>query len=107
MTTPADIPDDHTRLLALARAAFQARDDAKLWRRSPAEAIETHGAFCDALWAELERQVGEADGGVPVLDHPTVKARKLARQMRTSIIATVQQAVVEALDDIENDLFEH
>ena len=106
MTTPADISDDHTRLLALARAVFQARDDAKLWKRSPDEAIETHGARCDALWAELERQVVAADGGVPVLDHPTVRQRKLARQMRSQIVATVQQAVVEALDDIEDGLFE-
>ena len=106
MTTPSAINDDHLRLLALARAAFAARDDGKLWKRSPDEAIETHGACCDALWAELERQVILADGGVPVLDHPTVRRRKMARQMRGAIVATVQQAVVAALDDIEDGLFE-
>lgn len=97
--------DDHTRLLALARAAMQARDDAKLWKLTPEEAAEIHGAHCDALWDELERQVVVADGRVPVLEHPTVKQRRLARQMRTEILAAVQGAVCEAIDDIDHGMF--
>lgn len=89
-----------------APAALKARDYGTLWKRSMAEAVEAHGAACDALWAELERQVVVADGGVPVLDHPSVKARKLARHMRTQIVATVQQALSDALDDMEEGVFD-
>lgn len=64
------------------------------------EAVERHGACCDALWEELWRQIDEQDGKVPVLEHPTVQKRKLAHRMRKEIVATVQAAVEEALDDM-------
>lgn len=106
MTEATEITDDHTRLLALARAALKARDDASQWSRSPELAAGHHGACCDALWDELERQVVQADGAVPVVEHPTVKQRKLARQMRTEILAACQQAVTEAIGDIEAGTFD-
>ena len=97
---------DHLRILALARAALQARDDQKLWGRSATEACDRHGAACDALWEELERQVVAGDGGIPVLEHPSVKQRRIARQLRTEIIAAVQASVIEALEDIADGIYD-
>lgn len=91
---------DHLHLLALARAAIKARDDGPLWRKSPRLACEVHGAACDAVWDELERQVTIADGAVPVLEHPSATKVRRAAQMRGEIIAAVQCAVEDALDDL-------
>ena len=98
--TPEYITPDHLRLLALARAAMIAADDRGNWRRDLMTACETHGAACDALWDELERQVTIADGGVPVLEHPTARSRRLAQRMRTEIISACQDAVSGALDNL-------
>lgn len=101
----ADIKDDHLRLLALARLAISAESD-PLWRKDVLSAAARHGAACDALWRELRRQVDAADGQVvPVLEHPTVKAQRLASRMRGQIVATVQAAIEEALDDLEFETF--
>ena len=40
---------------------------------------------------------------VPVLEHPSVKQKALARQMRRSIIIACQNAVEEALENLEYD----
>lgn len=100
------IPPDHLHLLALGRAALQARDDKTLWTRSWKEAVDTHGAACDALWDEIERQVIIADGAVPVLEHPSATQKRRARQMRGEIIAAVQHALTDALDDLANGTFD-
>lgn len=89
---------DHLRLLALAKAAIRARDDRLLWKRSALEGAEMHGAACNALWSELDRQVYEQDGGIPVLDLPSVKHKRMVRQMRSEIIAVVQASLEDALD---------
>ena len=95
-----DLSPDHLHLLALARAAIAARDDKALWRRDADAAIQTHSAACDAVWDELERQVAIADGAVPVLEHPSATKVRRATQMRAEIIAAVQCAVEDALDDL-------
>lgn len=97
--TPALHPD-HLRLLSLANAAFKARDDRALWTRSLLEGAERHGAACDALWDELERQAVEQDGSLMVLEHPSAKLQRIARQMRSEIVSTVQDALTQALEDI-------
>ena len=97
-----DLSPDHLHLLALARAAIKARDDKTLWKRSLSEAVETHGAACDAVWDELERQVTIADGAVPVLEHPSATKVRRAAQMRGEIIAAVQHALSDVLDDLAN-----
>lgn len=96
MTEP--LHPDHQRLLALANAAFRARDNRELWTRSIREGAEEHGAACDALWNELERQTVIQCGSVPVLEHPSVKHKRMVRQMRSEIVAVVQDALSDALD---------
>ena len=91
---------DHLRLLALAKAAFKARDARTLWKTNPRAAAEEHGFHCDALWDELERQTCEQDGAVPVLEHPSVKKRKMIANLRSEIVAAAQNAIIEALDDL-------
>lgn len=95
---------DHLHLLALARAAIKARDDGPLWRKSPEHASEVHGAACDAVWDELERQVTIADGAVPVLEHPSATKVRRAAQMRGEIIDIVLFAVTDALDDLRKGI---
>lgn len=99
-----DLSPDHLHLLALARAAIKARDDRALWRKSPEHACEVHMQSCDAVWDELERQVTIADGAVPVLEHPSATKVRRAAQMRGEIIATVQCAVEDALDDLRKGI---
>lgn len=96
MTPP--LSPDHLALLSLARAAFRARDDRHLWRQEALKAAEEHGAACDALWEELERQVAVHDGLVPVAEHPTLRRRKMIAQMRHEIVTTANHAIAEALD---------
>lgn len=91
---------DHLHLLALARAAIKARDDRAAWKCNWEVAMETHGAACDAVWDELERQVTIADGAVPVLEHPSATKVRRAAQMRGEIIDSVLHAVTDALDDL-------
>ena len=95
-----DLSEDHVRLLALARRAIDA-EKCKTWKTSIMEAVETHGAACDALWAELRRQIEEQDGAVPVLEHPSVARKRLAYRMRREIVATVQTAIEDALSDMD------
>ncbi len=94
----ADIEDDHIRLLALARMAIAAESGPE-WRCDVLSASDKHGAACDAVWRELRRQVDLQDGVIPTLEHPARQAQKLAKRMRSEIVATVQSAVEEALDD--------
>lgn len=102
MPHPGDIEDDHVRLLALARRAIVA-ESGRLWTTSPMEAVERHGAACDELWSELRRQIDLADGKVPVLELPSKQKQRLARRMRREIVAAVQGAVEEALEDLDLD----
>lgn len=94
-----DLADDHLRILSLARAALKAADDRALWKNTERGAA-VHGAACDALWDELARQVDINDGKIPVLEHPSVKQVNLAKRMRSDIIAAVQNATAEALDNL-------
>jgi hypothetical protein len=91
---------DHLRLLQLADAAFRARDARTLWRENPQAAAEEHGFHCDALWDELGRQLADQHGAVQVLEHPSVKRRKMVANMRREIVATAQNAIIEALDGL-------
>ncbi|MFN4168107.1 MAG: hypothetical protein ACK4HD_07365 [Pannonibacter phragmitetus] len=95
-----DLSDDHMHLLALARRAFDAEQGA-LWRDNPEAAVDRHGAACDALCDELQRQVDMQDGKVPVLEHPQVAKIRLARRMRKEIIAEVSAAIEDYLSDME------
>lgn len=104
MTAP--LSPDHTHLLALARRAIGARDDRALWKKSPRAACDEHGAACDDLWDELERQLTIAAGAVPVLEHPSATRIRRAAQMRKEIIAAVQHAVTDALDDLTNGIID-
>lgn len=103
MADIADLAPSHLHLLALARAALDA-NHGPLWKKDPEEAMAHHGACCDALWDELRRQVDEQDGKVPVLEHPAVRQKALARRMRADIMATCKDAICHAID---NMVFEH
>lgn len=96
----SDLHPNHMALLALARRAIDA-EAGPLWRTDPQEACARHAAACDALWEELRRQIDLQDGKVPVLEHPTVKARKMAKRMRKEIVAACMDAIEQALDDVE------
>lgn len=80
MTQPSDIHDDLHRILALAKRALTARDDAAAWARLPEKQIGHHGACCDALWDELERLVQVHDGITPAIEHPTRGNGELPRK---------------------------
>lgn len=98
MTRASEIEDDFTRVLALARAALSARDDAASWARSPEKAIGHHGACCDALWVELERLVQIHDGRTPTLEHPSMTARRIAKRIRGDIIREILEIATERLE---------
>lgn len=95
-----DLHPEHMRLLELAQAAFQARDNRHLWRQNVLKAAEEHGFYCDALWHELERQTAMRDGKIPVLEHPSVKKRKMVAELRREIVVAAQSAMIEALDEL-------
>lgn len=96
----ADPSEDHMAILSLARRAIEA-ERGKVWTTSPAEAIEQHGAACDALWDELRRQVEALGCAVPVLETPYVAQKRLALRMRREIVAAVQVAIEEALENMD------
>lgn len=97
-----DLHPDHLRLLSLARAALTARDNRALWKASISHAAEEHGAACDALWDEIERQVTIQDGRVPVLEHPSARHKRMLRQMRSDIVGVVQDALADALETLRD-----
>jgi hypothetical protein len=51
------VAPDHDKILRLAQIAFIASNNKALWKADAEAAVEAHGHACDALWAELERQV--------------------------------------------------
>ncbi len=95
----SDLNPDHLRILALAKAAISV-EKGKLWTTSPMEAVERHGTACDCLWDELGRQVDRKNGQLPVLEHLSVKEKKLAMRMRREIVNVVNCAIEEALNDL-------
>lgn len=99
MTALAEITDDFERLLALGKAALEARDDAAAWSRSPEKQAGHHGACCDALWRELERLIQINEGGVPVLEHPARTERRIAKQIRGNITSAILEAVEATLNE--------
>jgi hypothetical protein len=96
----ADIVDDHTRVLALARLAI-ALETGDLWGKDPEHAADRHGSACDALWRELRRLVEMADGQVPVLKHPSVEAQEFAYRVRSQLRDVVGAAVDDAVQNFQ------
>ena len=95
-----DLHPDHARLLELARAALQARDNRHLWRQNTMKAAEEHGFWCEELWNELERQTDDRHDEITVLEHPSVRKRRMIANIRREIVATAQNAIEEALNDL-------
>lgn len=95
-----DLHPDHLRLLSLARASFQARDNRQLWRQNTERATAEHGVACDELWNELERQVAVQDGRVPVAALPAVRQQRMIAQMRSEIVAVAQTAIIDAMEEL-------
>ncbi|MEH7827626.1 hypothetical protein [Gemmobacter denitrificans] len=93
-----ELSQDHMHLLALARTAIAA-EQGPIWRKDPEEAVGIHSEACNALWEDLRRQIDIQDGKVPVLEHPTVKQRELARRMKRQIIDACIVAVESAIED--------
>jgi hypothetical protein len=91
---------DHQRILELAQAALKARDNRALWRMNVKQAAEEHGYYCDELWRELERQTDDRHGEIPVLEHPSVRMRTMVANIRREIVATAQNAIEEALNEL-------
>lgn len=100
--TDQPLHPDHLKLISLAQAALKARDDRTRWQANVTNAAEAHGAACEAVWDELERQVIIQDGRIPTIEHPTVRYRRMVAQMRGEIVAHCQNAVIEALDSLQD-----
>ena len=98
MTQPSDIDDDLQRIFALAKRALQARDDAAAWQHSPERQIGHHGACCDALWAELERLVQVHEGITPAIEHPAMRERRIAKEIRGRVIAEILEIARDRLE---------
>lgn len=98
MTRPSEISDDHQRILALAKRAITARDDAAGWARSPEKQIGHHGACCDALWDELERLVQINEGITPAIEHPAHRERRIAKEIRGAIVAEILEIARDRLE---------
>ncbi|MBM1814524.1 hypothetical protein [Pseudosulfitobacter pseudonitzschiae] len=98
MTQPSEITDDLTRVLALAKRALSARDDAAGWSRSPEKQTGHHGACCDALWTELERLVLISDGIIPAIEHPAARERRIAKEIRGRIVEEILEIARDRLE---------
>ena len=98
----ADLHPDHLAILMLAKAALAARDDRTAWKKGVAHAAEIHGAACNAVWEELERQVSLQDGRIPVAEHPRVKEQRMVAQLRTEIVNVALASIEEAMSELAN-----
>lgn len=98
MTQPSEIHDDLQRLLALAKRALTARDDAAAWARAPEKQIGHHGACCDALWTELERLVQIHGGITPAIEHPAMRERRIAKEIRGRIVSEILEIARDRLE---------
>lgn len=105
MTQPSEILDDLQRILALAKRALTARDDAAAWSRAPEKQIGHHGACCDALWAELERLVQIHDGITPAIEHPVLRERRIAKEIRGRIISEILEIARDRLETTMDGAF--
>jgi LmbE family N-acetylglucosaminyl deacetylase len=96
----APLHPDHQRILELARAALQARDNRQLWRQNVLKAAEEHTHWCNELWEELERQCCDQNNGLNVLEHPSVKQRKMIANLRSEIVNAAMNGIEAALDEL-------
>lgn len=96
----SDLHPDHQRLLELAQAALQARDNRQLWRQNTEKAAEEHAYWCDEVWEELERQTDDRRGEVNVLEHPSIKQRKMIANLRSEIVTAAMNGIDAALDEL-------
>lgn len=98
MSHPSEVQDDLKRILALAKRAINARDDAAAWARTPEKQIGHHSACCDALWDELERLVQIDDGNTPTLEHPAARERRISNAIRGKVIAEILDIARDRLE---------
>jgi hypothetical protein len=96
----APLHPDHQRILELAKAAIKARDSRELWRHNTLKAAEEHGFYCDQLWEELDRQCYERHEEINVLEHPSVKQRRMIANLRRKIVTTAMNGIEAALDEL-------
>jgi len=105
MTQPSEIHDDLQRVLALAKRALMARDDAAAWSQAPEKQIGHHGACCDALWDELERLVQIHDGITPAIEHPALRERRIAKEIRGRIVSEILEIARDRLETTMDGAF--
>jgi LmbE family N-acetylglucosaminyl deacetylase len=98
--TDAPLHPDHQRILELARAALKARDNRQLWRQNVLKACEEHTHWCNALWEELERQCCDQHDTLNVLEHPSVKQRKMIANLRSEIVNAAMVGIEQALEEL-------
>jgi hypothetical protein len=94
----AVLPDDLDVILRLARHARDAERSPQ-WKIAQDDAIEAHGAACDALWAELYRQLEarEAAGNPVPKPHIPPDPRK---QIKQEILARLKADLPEMVSSI-------
>ena len=98
--TEAPLHPDHQRILELAKAAIQARDNRQLWRHDTLKAAEEHGLYCDQLWEELDRQCNDRHDDLNMLEHPSVKQRRMIADLRREIVTAAMNGIEAALDEL-------
>ncbi|KPD11592.1 hypothetical protein [Phaeobacter sp. 11ANDIMAR09] len=105
MTQPSEIHDDLQRVLALAKRALMARGDAAAWSRAPEKQIGHHGACSDALWDELERLAQIHDGITPAIEHPALRERRIAKEIRGRIVSEILEIARDRLETTMDGAF--
>lgn len=89
---------DHEAILQLARHARDAERSPQ-WKIAQDDAITAHGEACDALWAELYRQLDarDAEGNPVSKPHIPPDPRK---QLKAEIVARLKAELPEMVSSI-------
>jgi hypothetical protein len=83
------------------RTALKARNVRTAWRKNIKTEASAHGAACESLWDELERQVELSHGTVSAILHPSLKYNRMIASMRTEIVTVAPFATESAMNELE------
>lgn len=94
------MPDDLAHILSLAKHAI-AMESSPIWKTDAEEAMRLHGEACEAVWAELKRQVQMAGQDVPPPPpSPTKQVEMMRKKALRRLKGRLPELIAEAIGEI-------
>lgn len=94
--------DGHAAILSLAKYAI-AMETSAIWKLDAEEASRLHGEACEAVWAELKRQVHMAGQDIPPLPSPKKQVEAVRKEALRRLEERLPELIAEAIGEISSE----